>query len=118
MEMMGTKIKRERKIGQTITENILTCLKCGHDHEEGSIIKLYNKRNVGILSCLCDKCYYPMRLRRTRLGFYVFSNQSHNQRYNKIDWGDIFRDCKVEISEELKDWFIKNYTPPRKVRSK
>lgn len=113
-----TKIKRQRKIGQPITENILTCLKCGHDHEGSDIIKHYNKRNVGVLSCLCDKCHYPMRLSKTTRGFYVFSNQCHNERYNRIDWNDVFRDCKIEVSEKLKNWLISNYAPPRKVRSK
>ena len=118
MSMKTTKIKRPRKVGQIITENILTCLKCGHDHENTDIIKHFNKRKVTILSCLCDKCHYPMRLRKTRLGFYVFSNQSSGQYYNKIDWNDVFRDCKLHISDDLKDWLIENYAPPHRAMSK
>lgn len=116
--MTETIIKRKRKVCEVVTKNELRCLRCGHDHEDSGIITYYNKRNIRILSCLCDECYYPMRMSKTTRGYYVFGNQQQNRQYIKIDWHDVFRDCKIHVSDNLKNWLIKHYTPPRKVKTK
>lgn len=115
MHIMEKKIKRPRKIGQVITENILTCIRCNHQHDENEMISHHNKRKVRVLSCVCDKCHYPMRLSKTSRGFYVFSNQEQKPRYNSIDWREVFKEASVHIPEDVKNWLIENYTPPRKV---
>jgi len=86
------------------------------------IMRVVTLLNITIRETYVFSVVYAMyvtthEMSRTTRGYYVFGNQQLNRKHIKIDWHDVFRDCKIHVPDSLKDWLIKYYTPPRKVRS-
>jgi hypothetical protein len=54
-----------------------------------------------------------MRLTITKFDYLVFHKQSVNS-YGKKQWEDIFEVAQIEIPQEVKNWLIRSYQPPRK----
>lgn len=110
----GIRKKSESRIVRTnpIEQHYTDCLKCGHVHNVESLMKYYKSRNQGSIHCLCDKCNNRMRLAITTRGYLVFHKQTVNSR-GKKQWDDIFKVAKVEIPQDVKDWLVRSYQPPR-----
>lgn len=110
----GIRKKVEHRIVRTnpIEQHYTDCTKCGHVHNVELLMKYYKKQNAHSMHYLCDKCNHRMRLSITTRGYLVFHKQTVNSR-GKKQWDDIFRVAKVQIPEDVKDWLIRSYQPPR-----
>lgn len=110
----GIRKKSESRIVRTnpIEQHYTDCTKCGHVHNVELLMKYYKKQNAHSMHYLCDKCNHRMRLATTTRGYLVFHKQTVNSR-GKKQWDDIFKVAKVEIPQDIKDWLVRSYQPPR-----
>jgi transcription elongation factor Elf1 len=112
----GIRKPMEHRIVRTnpIEQHYTDCLKCGHVHNVESLMKYYKRQGAHSMHYLCDVCNHKMRLTITKLDYLVFHKQALNG-YEKKQWSDIFQVAKIEIPQDVKDWFSKNYKPPRTI---
>lgn len=112
----GIRKPMEHRIVRTnpIEQHHTDCLKCGHVHNVESLMKYYKRQGAHSMHYLCDVCNHKMRLTITKLDYLVFHKQALNG-YEKKQWSDIFQVAKIEIPQDVKDWFSKNYKPPRTI---
>jgi transcription elongation factor Elf1 len=110
----GIRKKMEHRIVRTnpIEQHHTDCLRCGHVHNVETLMRYYKRQNKNSMHYLCDKCNHRMRLAITKLDYLVFHKQAVNN-YAKKQWDDIFKVAKVEIPQDVKDWLIRSYQPPR-----
>jgi len=111
----GVRQKMYHRIIRTnpIEQHYTDCLKCGNVHNVETLMKYYKRQNKHSLHYLCDACNHRMRLTITKLNYLVFHKQAFDG-YKQRQWEDIFHAAKIEISQDVKDFLIRTYQPPRK----